>query len=488
MKIKKINKKTNQNAITLIGLVITIIVLLILANISLNLIMGESGIFAKAVNATEKYRKSEYDEALKLIGIPLLYTYRDTQEYMNRYEEAIKQDTMFKEAKEIAQLEDAEEITIQVITKEGWVYWITEKKIEYKGLEGEVEVIAPTGIWATLEGNTLRFYAEKEAAQNGGGKIYGNVQGKEFVRDNNAETIDTPWFIDKEQIKSVEFMDEIAPEYLSYFFSDLSSLEIVDMEKVKTINVKNMYGMFLNCRKLKEVKTQSFDTRNVENMGWMFLNCNSLSKLDVSSFDTSKVTDMSVMFSGCNNLTQLNLSNFDTQNVTSMRSMFAECQAMVSLDLSNFDTQNVTNMATMFYNCNNLKEVDVSNFDTNNVTDMEVMFYGCNSLIQLNLKNFETGQVTTMSGMFNQCNNLTYLDVTNFNTSNVTNMGYMFSQCQALTELDISSFDTNKVTDMRSMFNTCKNLKTIYVGEKWKLAPTRGGMFTECGTSRVTKK
>ncbi|MCI8637447.1 MAG: BspA family leucine-rich repeat surface protein, partial [Clostridia bacterium] len=368
----------NIKGITLIALVITIIVLLILAGISINVLTGQNGILNKANKAKEEMKKAEYLEELRVIGLGLQPDRTtknwDNQTYMNQYKKEIEDDDMFNEAKEIKFLENTPKITIQVITVEGWVYWVTEDNVEYKGTEDEQQpiepeepiVVEPTGIWASLEGNTLKFYTTEANAKAGGGKVYENVQGKTFIRDNTdgVEAPNTPWFADRDQIIAVEFVDEVAPEYLAYYFSDLTSLETVNMEKVKTINVTDMYGLFLNCRNLKEINTKGFDTRNVENMGWMFLNCSSLSNLELTMFNTKKVTNMEVMFNGCSGLTQLDVSSFDTSNVTTMRSMFANCSKLTQINGSNFDTTNVTNMATMFYNCSSLTALDVSSFDT----------------------------------------------------------------------------------------------------------------------------
>ena len=58
MKNKKIIK---ENAITLVALVITVIILIILAGVSLNLALGQNGIFVKSKEAVDKYK----DEAQK---------------------------------------------------------------------------------------------------------------------------------------------------------------------------------------------------------------------------------------------------------------------------------------------------------------------------------------------------------------------------------------------------------------------------------------
>ena len=51
----KLTKIKDQKAITLIALVITIIVLLILAGVTLSLIIGEDGIVERAISAAEAY-------------------------------------------------------------------------------------------------------------------------------------------------------------------------------------------------------------------------------------------------------------------------------------------------------------------------------------------------------------------------------------------------------------------------------------------------
>lgn len=59
--------RNRQNkGITLIALVITIIVLLILAGITLSLIIGENGLIRRAKEGTEKYEIAELKEKLEL--------------------------------------------------------------------------------------------------------------------------------------------------------------------------------------------------------------------------------------------------------------------------------------------------------------------------------------------------------------------------------------------------------------------------------------
>ena len=60
------NKKCK--GITLIALIITIIILLILAGVTINVLIGDNGLFSTAKKAADDYKKAEISERL-LIAI-----------------------------------------------------------------------------------------------------------------------------------------------------------------------------------------------------------------------------------------------------------------------------------------------------------------------------------------------------------------------------------------------------------------------------------
>ena len=70
MKKKKLKKLLiNQKGITLIALVITIIVLLILAGVSIAMLTGQNGILNQAQNAKKETEQAAEDEAAALYQI-----------------------------------------------------------------------------------------------------------------------------------------------------------------------------------------------------------------------------------------------------------------------------------------------------------------------------------------------------------------------------------------------------------------------------------
>ena len=80
---------TNNKGITLIALVITIIVLLILAGVSIAMLTGSNGILTQANRAGEASAKAEAEEALKLAISEILAnkmdpTYEGTENVINQ--------------------------------------------------------------------------------------------------------------------------------------------------------------------------------------------------------------------------------------------------------------------------------------------------------------------------------------------------------------------------------------------------------------------
>ena len=69
LKLNKIVKKQKmqERGITLIALVVTIIILLILAGVTLNIALSDNGLFKKTKEATEKYQKEADKEALEML-------------------------------------------------------------------------------------------------------------------------------------------------------------------------------------------------------------------------------------------------------------------------------------------------------------------------------------------------------------------------------------------------------------------------------------
>ncbi len=126
---------TSNSAITLIALIITIIVLLILAGVTLNMVMGDSGIFSKANQAKNKTEVAQYEEELRMCVLEI-----QTDEATNGTTFGI--DTIRKNLVEkVKELENTEEIEITSPegnatiegTYKGYEYKIDEKYVVHIG-------------------------------------------------------------------------------------------------------------------------------------------------------------------------------------------------------------------------------------------------------------------------------------------------------------------------------------------------------------------
>lgn len=78
----KKNQKLNEKGITLVALVVTIIVLLILAGVSINLVFDADGLFSKANQAASKYNQSKDEEEQYLSN-----AVNTMDKYFNKYGE-----------------------------------------------------------------------------------------------------------------------------------------------------------------------------------------------------------------------------------------------------------------------------------------------------------------------------------------------------------------------------------------------------------------
>ena len=330
---KKIQTQKNSG-ITLIALVITIIVLLILAGVTIATLTGDNGILTKASKASEQTKIGEEKEAIGIAYNGCLTT---------------------SENNSVASWELEDELI-----KNGYdatVTGVSNLKIHF----------TETDKYYTINDGVISEYVKPEltdvyvALYNDGTLVFSNNMDdfeedkvEKYYDGNYKETLfdwTTPWSKDGatyEKIKSVEFINKIVPKYTAFWFGECSILtDIKGLNNLDTSNVESMAGMFENCNALQTLDVSSFDTSNVKNMSFMFDWCNSLSSLNCN-FDTRNVEDMSYMFDWCENLTNLNLSNFGTGKPKNIEGMFLSCQKLEKLDISNFRIECISNAVDIF--------------------------------------------------------------------------------------------------------------------------------------------
>ncbi|MGN1270087.1 MAG: leucine-rich repeat protein [Clostridia bacterium] len=176
--------------------------------------------------------------------------------------------------------------------------------------------------------------------------------------------------------------------------------------------VTSMQHTFYGC---KSLITAPEIPSSVTSMNYTFSSCTSL----VTAPEIpSSVTDMQSTFNGC---TSLVTAPEIPSSVTSMGSTFSGCTSLVTAPEI---PSSVTSMDYTFYGCTSLvtaPEIPSS------VTSMGNTFYGCTSLV---IAPDIPSSVTYMWGTFNSCTSLVTAPEI---PSSVTSMGYTFSDCTKLT-------------------------------------------------------
>ncbi len=400
----------NKKGITLIALVVTIVVLLILAGVTVSLILDENGIIAKSKDARARWNNAQMNE----------------EKNMGEIDKTVDE--------------------------------IVYNKID------------PTEMYAVLYSDgTLVFYQKTENILNerNGATIVKQTENISDTQELSEDELKALlfWIGDQEQadqITSVVIAEEIAPKSTKKLFRDLKNIEnIIGLNKLNTCNVTTMHDMFRNCSNLKSVDLSTFNTEKVTTMYAMFAYCTRIENINMSSFNTKEVTNMSAMFYNCGQLKQLDVNNFNTENVTTMASMFANCSNLEKLDISNWKTANVEDMSWMFAgedygnppNTMNIKQIiGIENLDVSNVKTMDRMFRHCHELTSLDLHKWNVSNVEIMRQMFNSCTSLSKLNIENWNMCNVTNTQYMFNNCYKLNSIITFSFDSTKITTYGGTF------------------------------------
>ena len=339
------------------------------------------------------------------------------------------------------------------------------------------EPIGDTGYYAVTIGQNGGVVANKSCAS-----LFASI-GYESTSGEWTPTL----------IEGLSNLDTSNVTSMSYMFSNINTLQNLDLQNFQTSKVTNSMGyMFNGCTNLTSLDLTSFDTHGVTSMGSMFGNCSKIAEIkwDTNKFVTDNVTDLSSMFwycynlrtvdvsnwntiknrslqgtfQSCNSLTELNVSGWNTSNVdmnNGMLGTFNGCSSLVNLDVSNWTPKKTNSIRSMFEGCSNLKSLDVSDWDTSNIQYMFLMFSGCTNLTTLDLSRWETPKLKEAYSMFRDCNSLTSLNLSKFNTTNVKDMSNMFNGCKSLTNLNISSFNTANVTTMESMFLGCSSLPIL---------------------------
>ena len=320
----------SSKAITLIALVVTIVVLMILAGISIQMLKGDNGIVTKTNEAKLESRAGNVDEEVKMWknNNKMIKTQNEvtgTSEALVSKEEMLEkliQEGIVYE-KEIDR--DKEIITIgtreipygEEVDKSALIMLVNS------GDTGEVWL----PIWETEEGRIIDWGDGKVTTaenKNTGEKKYASVIQNDGAKSKIA-LISRPTHTYSE--KNKEYIVTITGKCIGIICTGNDNiLEIIQWGEtgLEYISLEEC----INLRKIASPTEKSFE----------------------------KITDFSYTFAGCTSLTRIPENLFaNCPNVTTFEATFADCTSLTSIPSTLFaNCLKVTNFVGTFYRCTGL--------------------------------------------------------------------------------------------------------------------------------------
>ena len=306
--------KRGTRGITLIALVVTIIVLLILAGISIQMLTGDNGILTRAAEAKENTERTKIIENVKM---DLLGKIAE-----NKGNDITEDDAVTILEKYFNDVpESLDDLSQEITTKNGEYKIALSDLLEGVKILEEDENTVGTGVYAKVyevDGQKILVLDHSSDFVYSNGTLIKDYQNENqaYMRENNK----TIWYDDVETFNQVVINSKIFPDSTAGYFDGCKNIvKIENIKKLNTKNVTNMSAMFRNCGKLTEINVTTFDTSNVTSMTAMFFGCTLLQSINLDNFNVSKVTTIDVMFSGCSALKELDLSGLYDNKITSLR-------------------------------------------------------------------------------------------------------------------------------------------------------------------------
>ena len=352
-----------ERGITLIALVITIIVLLILAGVSIAMLTGNNGILTQAQNAKTKTEEAADKEKIQL-AVNAARIGDNGYQDLNQNNLQEETDREFGEGKTVVRDNGDGSFTISLVdskkeytvTSNGEVRdgidW-NEAMANAKAPEGQ-EITSKNVIGLGTNGQAVNmdlWLYSFDTVTNGYGLNSKEVfQNTEYNSNGtNTETIRTAGYKGTE----TNGKDIIIPQYISVdggkTYSPVTSLyrtfnsntNIETMPLIPT-TIINMFCTFENCTNLKECTIPN----SVQNINW----CWGLTGIEKINEIPDSVIYMRGSFAYCNSLEYVNLKM--PEEVITIERTFAECENLKEANL--ILPEGLENMNMTFYDCINL--------------------------------------------------------------------------------------------------------------------------------------
>ena len=410
---------------------ITIVVLLILAGVSIAMLGGDNGIVTQAQKAKEQTTIAKEKESISLakgairsrgeeVGKDNLQEELDRIEGEGKTEVTLKEDLSGLEIKFIDTDNKYEEgVTIEV-SEEEQSYWTYEDNpdgtitlLKYnppaENLSGLTELVVPNKIFGkrvkcvgsgnfvdTIWGDNI-----SERRWFGSAPVNGQFTVEKILIQENIEKINNFAFLYSEKVEDIIILEGVASIGAKAFecCSRLTNIDLPD--SVTSIGER----VFSDCSSLTSVNIPDGVTSIGDSA---FLGCSSITSINIPDSVTS-IGDRA--FSGCSSITGINIPD----SVTSIGEYaFSGCSSLTSITVSennsNYDSRN---------DCNAIIE-----------TGTNKLILGCSKT------NIPDSVTSIGDGAFSGCSSLTGINI----PGSVTSIGWRaFSDCSSLTTINLEA-------------------------------------------------
>ena len=405
--------KKKDKGITLIALVISLIVLLILASVTIAALSGNNGILTKAKEAKEKTEIGEEKEVVELATISA----QMGEEYQSLNQVNLQKeiDKQYGEGKTIVRDNGDNTFTVSFIESKR-EYDITSKGVE-KGKD-----------WNEIMQNAKAPEEQKE--ERNAGVIGIGTDGKTVNMDLWEYTLNNGTY-------TLNDIDDIKAE-------DANTENKGYLGKIINGKIEGTVPMYIKGKSDKNFIP-------VTNLKDTFINLqNDFDELVTTPVIPSTVTEMQSTFSRCGKLK--NITNLPPK-LENFKWTFYECTSFENFNM--FIPNTVTNMGGTFQKCKNLKRFNSE--IPNSVINMDYTFESCTNLSEFNSPIPEN--VINMFATFSQCENLT--EVNMVIPESVTNLQYTFRECLNLRgTIEINANVTGKLISNNLDYMACFGYST----------------------------
>ena len=460
----------NKKGITLIALVVTIVVLLILAGVSINLVLDNNGIIQKSKEARSetivadeksKVEMAYLSAALKKLGDTV--TAEELQEEL---------DSSVGAGKTVVTTNGNGTLNV-LFNATGHNYNVDEGTVEKVEIDNTKMAMFDTGenvakkMYALAPDGYMQYAYSINNLSIDGIKKYKGTPDLTIMTEANIVSWTEGYNAYEQNPSAYKSMiqegTKLCPIYMWFEESG---------EEIRSIYGNIGLTEITNSNMQKKVKTGTIYWWSESNKVYLNPDCSIMFcrlpyLADISGLrelKTDNVTNMSSMFGNVNNQSLTNvdaLSNWNTSNVTNMSWMFTTCSVLANIDgLANWDTSKVTDMSWMFGDDDGgAMEISdltpIEKWNVGNVIDMNHMFLGCKIKNINSLSNWNVSKVTKMDAMFCRCKIQNLNAISNWNVSNVTSVSQMFQGNPITDASGINNWNITKVTDFAGMFYLC---------------------------------